>query len=336
MGFGGWTVASTREIDYASRPMPERVLPVAERHAGQRIDKFLTGEIPELGRSKARKLFEAGRVRLNGRRARKGDVVDAGDQVVVELPETLSPTAVAEPDAPLRVLLETDEVLVLEKPAGQPTAPLEPGETGTLANALVGRYPELAGIGYSPREPGLLHRLDTDTSGIVIAARTPEAFETLAAALKEGRLEKRYLLVCEQEGLADTGTIEIPIAPHPKDRRRVYPCVHPRDVARYAPRPAMTSYRVLRREGELALVEARAPKAMRHQVRAHMAAIGHPLVGDLLYGGKEVTGLGRHALHASHVKWTGDATVPAFEIHSELPDELASLLGGGDGGSVED
>lgn len=307
--------------------MPERILPVSERHAGERIDKFLVAELPGLGRARARKLFEAGRVRRNGRRARKGDLVEAGDEVAVELPETLSTEAIPEPEAPLVVLLETDEVLVLDKPAGQPTAPIEPGEKGTLANALVGRYPELADIGYSPREPGLLHRLDTDTSGIVVAARTKKAFDALSAALKEGRLEKRYLLVCEGENLADTGTIEIPIAPHPKDRRRVYPCIHPRDVVRYAPRPATTSYQVLRRVGELALVEARAPKAVRHQVRAHMAAIGHPLVGDVLYGGKEIPGLSRHALHASYVKWTGDATVPAFEIRSELPEELASLLG---------
>lgn len=306
--------------------MSERVLQVPEAQAGERIDKFLIAELPGLGRSGARKLFEAGRVRVNGRRARKGDVVEAGDNVSVALPDVAGPEAVAEPEAPLEVLLETAEVLVLNKPAGQPTAPLALGETGALANALVGRYPELADIGYSPREPGLVHRLDTDTSGLVVAARTETAFQTLTAALKEGRLEKTYLLLCAEENLAETGAIEIPLAPHPKDRRRVYACAHPRDVARYAPRPAATSYRVLERKGGLALVEVRAPKAMRHQIRVHFAAIGHPLVGDTLYGGPEVEGLGRHALHASQVKWTGDATVPAFEVRSELPAELMAVF----------
>lgn len=307
--------------------MNERVLQVSEAKAGERIDKFIIAEVPGIGRSGARKLFEAGRVRVNGRRARKGDIVSAGDSVSVMLPDATGPEAVPEPEAPIEILLETPQVIIADKPAGQPTAPLEPGETGTLANALVGRFPEIADIGYSPREPGLLHRLDTDTSGLVVAARTEEAFQTLSRALKEGRLEKKYLLVCEEEGLADTGTIEIPIAPHPKDRRRVYPCAHPRDVARYSPRPASTSYQVLERVGRFALVEAHAPKAMRHQVRAHLAAIGHPLAGDSLYGGPEVPGLTRHALHASYVRWTGDATVPAFEVRSALPAELSAILG---------
>lgn len=321
-------VARAFEIEYASPPMPERVLQVQEAQAGERIDKFLIAEVPGLGRSAARKLFESGRVRVNGRRARKGDIVDVGDSVTVALPDATGPEAVPEAEAPLEVMLETAEVIVASKPAGQPTAPIQPGETGTLANALVARYPEIAEIGHSPREPGLLHRLDTDTSGLVVAARTPEAFRTLSSALKEGRLEKKYLLICEEEGLADTGTIEIPLAPHPKDRRRVYPCAHPRDVARYAPRPARTSYQVLERKGRFALVEAHAPKAMRHQVRVHLAAIGHPLAGDALYGGPEVPGLSRHALHASYVKWTGDAVVPAFEVRSALPAELAAVLEG--------
>src|SRR6185436_7346363 len=102
------------------------------------------------------------------------------------------------------------------------------------------------------------------TSGLLIAARTARAFETLTAALKEGRLDKRYLVICAAKDLPESGTIDIPLAPHPKDRRRVYPCVHPRDVARYEPRPASTSYSVVRTKGDFALVEARAPKALRH------------------------------------------------------------------------
>lgn len=315
----------------------DRTIEVGAELAGQRVDKLVVTAVPGLGRSGARRLFDDGRVRVNGRRARKGDVVAAGDRVTVALPEATGPEAVPEPEAPLEVLLETREVVVLDKPAGQPTAPLRPGEHGTLANALVGRYPEMAGIGYSPREPGLVHRLDTDTSGVVVAARTAEAFATLSRALKEGRLEKAYLLVCEGEGLADTGTIDVPLAPHPKDRRRVYACLHPRDVVRYAPRPATTSFRVVRRAGRIgasgsatgagfALVEARASRASRHQIRAHFAAIGHPLAGDTLYGGPEVPGLSRHTLHASYVLWTGDATVPAFEVRSPLPAPIEALL----------
>jgi 23S rRNA pseudouridine1911/1915/1917 synthase len=218
------------------------------------------------------------------------------------------------------------QAVVVEKPAGQPTAPVEDGETGTLANALVGHYPEMERVGYSPREPGLVHRLDTDTSGLVLAARSEAAFEVLSKGLKAGAVDKRYLLVCLGAGLASSGEIGIPIAHHPKDQKRMYPCVHPRDVARYRPRQVSTTFRVLRTAGEWALVEARASVAMRHQLRVHFAAIGHPLAGDTLYGGPPAAGLARHALHASYVGWRGDAVVPALEAHSPLVADLVAVF----------
>jgi 23S rRNA pseudouridine1911/1915/1917 synthase len=273
----------------------------------------------------------------------KGDVAAPGDALEIDLAEDAhGGGAVPDPEAPLHVLLETPQVVVLDKPAGQPTAPLDPGERGTLANALLARYPEVAGIGFSPREPGLVHRLDTGTSGVVLAARTPEAFAVLSAALKEGRLDKRYLVICAAADLPESGTIDIPLAPHPKDRRRVYPCIHPRDVARLAPRPASTTYQKIRERGPWALVEVKAPKAARHQIRAHFAAIEHPLAGDTLYGGPPLPGreqagaepptdAARHALHAHHLVWKGDATVPAFAVDSPLPPDLAALFDEGEG-----
>lgn len=310
---------------------------VNEEQAGVRLDKLLLQVVPALGRAGAKRLFEGGKVRVHdagaerGRRVAKGDVAKAGDVISIDVaPEAQSQAATPDLALPLNVVFETDAVLVFDKPAGQPSAPLEPGETGTLANALVARYPECAKIGFSPREPGLCHRLDTETSGLVMAARTEEAFEALTRAIKEERIDKRYLLVCEASDLPESGTIEIPLAPHPKDRRRVLPCVHPRDVARYAPRPARTTYVKLREHGGYALVEASAGKAMRHQIRAHFAALEHPLVGDVLYGGKTVDGLSRHALHASMISWSGDATVPAFTVKSTLPEDIAKIVGQAD------
>ncbi len=320
---------------------------IGDTDAGARLDKLVVQAVPGLGRAGAKRLFSEGRVRIGppggrGRRAAKGDVARSGDLLEIDLGagEAAAGEAGAaggarpDPGAALEVMLELPELVVVDKPAGQPTAPLAPGELGTLANALVARYPELAGIGHSPREPGLVHRLDNETSGLVVAARTQGAFEALRDALREGRLDKRYLLVCEAKDLPETGTIEIPLAPHPKDRRRVYPCVHPRDVVRYAPRPATTTYRVVKtsaaEEGgagpRWALVEARAAKAARHQIRAHFAAIGHPLAGDALYGGPAVPGLTRHALHAHYVAWGGEARAPAFCVQSPLPAELEGLL----------
>jgi 23S rRNA pseudouridine1911/1915/1917 synthase len=188
----------------------------------------------------------------------------------------------------------------------------------------VGHYPELAGVGYTELEPGLLHRLDTDTSGLLVAARTAEAFERLKVGLKADRLTKSYLLVCREEGLPDHGTIEFPIASHPKDQRRVYACVHPRDVARYSPRPASTSYTVQQRGPKWALVHVDVARALRHQIRVHFAAIDHPLAGDVLYGGEAVA-MGHHALHATRVAFDDDEL--GFDVTSPLPPDAASLVG---------
>lgn len=306
--------------------MSDQRFVVEASHSGERLDKFVIAVVPGLGRKGARRLFDEGRVRINGKRPRKGDLARQGDQVVIEMPESSGPNAVPESSAALVVRLETAQAVVVEKPPGQPTAPVDDGETGTLANALVGHYPEMEKVGYSPREPGLVHRLDTDTSGLVLAARSEAAFDALSKGLKAGAIEKRYLLICHGAGLASSGEIGIPIAHHPKDQKRMYPCVHPRDVARYRPRQATTTFRVLRMAGEWALVEARAATAIRHQLRVHFASIGHPLAADVLYGGPAAPGLTRHALHASYVGWRGDAVVPALEAHSPLPADLVAAF----------
>lgn len=303
---------------------------VSDEMRGARLDKAMVTLFQGASRARVKRAIDAGEVRVNGRRLAKGGVVNPGD--VIEVEETLvaggEGPCVAEPEAPLSVLFASDAVLVLDKPAGQATAPLRDGETGTLANALVGHHPEVASFGYSPREPGIVHRLDTETSGCVLAARSEPAFGTLRAALQEERIEKEYLLVCLSENLPDQGTIEYPIANHPKDKKRVYPCIHPRDVMRYAPRPAVTSFTVERRAGRFALVRAHAARAVRHQIRAHFAALGHPLVGDGLYGGEKVPGLERHALHASRISFDGGGEAKlAFDVTSALPADMAGLLG---------
>jgi 23S rRNA pseudouridine1911/1915/1917 synthase len=294
---------------------------------GERLDKAIAALEKTLSRARIKKAIDEGLVRVGGRRRAKGAIVAKGETITIEVEAVPSPDAPATPtpEAPLDVRLERADLLVVDKPAGQPTAPLRQGETGTLANALVGRYPELAGIGYGPREPGLLHRLDTGTSGLVVVARSQVVFEDLRDALREGKLEKKYLVICKEEGLPDVGTIEHPLANHPKDEKRVLACVHPRDVMRYRPRPASTEYRVLERSKGWALVEAIAHKALRHQIRAHFEAIGHPLAGDTLYGGDPIPA-SRHALHASFVSFDGSKKVPPFEVTSDLPAELRKIL----------
>lgn len=296
---------------------------------GSRLDKAASQLAEGISRARVKKAIEDGAVRVNGRHRSKGALVQAGEVIAIDLGEVPNPDAPCEPEpnAPLTVRLEAEHVLVVDKPAGQATAPLRPGETGTLANALVGHYPALAGIGYGAREPGVVHRLDTDTSGLLLVARDAAAFETLKAALKDDRIQKEYLLVCLSAGLPDSGTIAHPITNHPKDQRRVYACVHPRDVMRYAPRPASTDYEVVKRHGDYALVRVHVARALRHQIRVHFASIDHPLIGDALYGGPPAEGLSRHALHASRIAFTGSDAIAPFDVSSPLPAELQGLVG---------
>jgi 23S rRNA pseudouridine1911/1915/1917 synthase len=303
---------------------------VPEDLDGARVDKAALALATGLSRAQIKRAILDGAIRVAGRVRPKGAAVAAGEilSITTDAETEGDGSAVSTPEAELHVVYESPLLVIVDKPASQPTAPLRSGETGTLANALVGHYPELAGIGYGPREPGLLHRLDTGTSGLVIAARTKEAFEFLSAALKAGQLVKEYELVCASQDLPDASVIEFPIAKHPKDSRRVYPCIHPRDVMRYAPRPASTSYRVIRRSEACgrALAVATVSKALRHQIRAHFAAIDHPLVGDVLYGGSAEPPLGRHALHASRVAFQGPDPDLTFDVRSPLPEALAALV----------
>jgi 23S rRNA pseudouridine1911/1915/1917 synthase len=309
-----------------------REVVVPESLAGARLDKAVAALLPELSRARIKRAVELGAVRVNGRRMAKGGSVVVGDVVRIDVARVADVAPMITPDAPLRVAFENEQVVVVDKPAGQPAAPLRPGEIGTLVNALLGRYPELVPqgpesfIGHALREPGIVHRLDTETSGALLVARTAPVFDELRLALKEGKLEKSYLLVCSEQGLPDDGTIDFPLTNHPKDQRRVYACTHPRDVIRYDPRPASTRYRVVQRAGVWALVEASVGKALRHQLRAHFAAIGFPLAGDELYGGSVIRALGRQALHASRIAYAGGALVSPFDAQVPLPKDIKTLL----------
>jgi 23S rRNA pseudouridine1911/1915/1917 synthase len=304
--------------------VPKRLVSivVAEHQAGWRLDRVLLGAEPELGRRRAKELFGSGAVTRGGRRARAGEPARPGDELRVELDDE---AAVPEPGAELDVRLELPELVVVEKRAGQPSAPLAPGELGTLANALVGRFPEMASVGYRPREPGLVHRLDTQTSGLLVAARSVASFELLRSALSRGKLEKRYFAIVSDHGLPESGVIDEALAIEPRAPERVLLAANASEEA-YR-RPATTRFRVLERARGRLLLEVDAPRAMRHQIRAHLASVGHPIAGDRVYGGELVPALGaRHALHASYVACSGEGTLPSFAVRSDLPAELRALL----------
>jgi 23S rRNA pseudouridine1911/1915/1917 synthase len=300
--------------------MPQLKFQVDGGEAGERLDRLVVRHAGALGRRRAAALFAQGAVRVDGRRATKGELARAGSTVEVDLGEP--DRAAPEPQAALDVRLETEHVLVVHKPAGQPSVAVRGADRGTLAGALVGHYPELIAIG-SPREGGLVHRLDTGTSGLLVAARTSTAYPRLREAIRVGALEKRYLALVTSADLPGSGVIDRPLVSDPRHARKVRwegPGV---SRARFA----VTTWRVVQRGRLWTLVEAHASPAVRHQIRAHLASIDHPIAGDLLYGGAEVPELaGRHALHASYVAWTGDDVLRGFAVEDRLPPELFALL----------
>lgn len=310
----------------------EHVYTVPASADGQRLDHFLVQHVPHMTRALASTLAGAGQVRVNGRRAKKGDRVPSGAEVRLErVPEAADFTPEPNADLPLQVLFEDEHLVVVNKPRGLPTHPLLRTERASLAQALLHRYPEMAGVGYALREPGILHRLDTDTSGVLVAARSAAAFEALRSSQRAGQWTKEYLAYCE--GLPRTpDRIEAALAPDPDDPRRMR--VHEaRPAAEGATRelsvPRVTELLSARSLGALqtadgarvqvSAVRVSAEKATRHQIRVHLAYYGHPLVGDVLYGGAALADDGAPAAHWLH------AAAIAFP-HPVLAGERVSVV----------
>lgn len=296
--------------------VPAIEIEIGEEDAGERLDVVVTRRVPELSRAKAKTLIEKGDVRVDGRRVKKSYPVAVGDRVTFEsLPSDVDFHAMADPSLALEVLLEKDGYVVVHKPAGVPSHPLQEGEPATLAGALVARYPEMRGVGYRNREPGILHRLDTDTSGVMLAARDQETFDALRKRLHAGEIEKRYLARC-QGIVAAPSVIDTPIAGDPRDQRKVRACTDPREIKRLRAQPARTEILTSTPAEHGSLVEVRADNARRHQIRVHLASIGHPLLGDTLYGGPTLEGSKGHRLHALSLSFVDPATGAPIAVRS--------------------
>jgi 23S rRNA pseudouridine1911/1915/1917 synthase len=286
---------------------------------GLRVDRFVCVQYPALGRAGARRLIEAGEVRVNGRAAAAGQRLRAGDTVEVALAAE-APPALADPDAPLCVVYEDAFLVCADKPAGMPAHPLVRGERDTLASALLARYPELAHVGYSAREPGIVHRLDTGTSGLMLAARDPDTFEALRAQLARGEIDKRYLALCAG----------VPGAPAVHEAwlsargKRVRVAREPIASGELVRTELLSAQRV--GASDCALVSVRVHVARRHQIRAHLAALGHAIAGDELYGGPVLPGLTRHFLHAAELHLVHPRSGAPLSLVSGLPADLQGVL----------
>ena len=290
---------------------------VAPEEVGARADRILASRLPEFSRRQIRELFLDGAVMIGDRPVSKSHLVARGDELRLVVSVEVGPPE--EPEASLDLRWQSQEIVVVHKPAGQACAMRKIGERGTLVGAIAQRFPEVRRVGYSPWEPGLLHRLDTGTTGLVVVARSQRAFKKLRGALTRGDLLKEYLAVVEAEGLPERGTIIGDLRPHPRNRRRV------RVETGDAGAERRTRYQVLLRRGRWALLGVEVKAAYRHQVRAHLAHLGHPLAGDTLYGGLRVPGLERHALHAARVTWSGDEDLGGFDVRADAPDDLRAF-----------
>lgn len=291
-----------------------RSLEVPADAAGMRVDVWLAGAL-SLPRARVKELLERGAVRVGGRPPRKGDRTVAGARVEITLPDE-DPRPVPQPELSLNLLHVDPQLVAVDKPAGIPSHPLQPGERGTVVNALVARHPECADASADPREGGLVHRLDTFTSGVLLAARTPDAWRAVREAFSGREVDKRYLAVVTGP-VADEGEIDLPLR-HRGD--------HVEPALAGGGREALTDFRVLSRAADAALLEVRIRTGVLHQIRAHLASIGAPVLGDADYGGRAHPGLDRFFLHAARLGLLHPATGSRLEVVAPLPDELRRVL----------
>ncbi|MCR4403216.1 MAG: RluA family pseudouridine synthase [Firmicutes bacterium] len=300
---------------------------VDEADEGKRLDVYVAGRLA-LSRSATQRLIDEGRVLVAGERAKAARRVGTGDIVTVSLPDP-RPLAVVAEDLPLDVLYEDCDIIVVNKPRGLVVHPAAGNWSGTLVNALLAHCADLSGIGGKIR-PGIVHRLDKDTSGVIVAAKNDVSHLALARDLKERAVDKTYLAVVHGVPRPRRGTVDAPIGRHPVHRKRM--AVVPEGRGR----AAVTEYEVLEDLRGSALVKVHPLTGRTHQIRVHLAHIGHPIVGDPVYGGrarsKEVatavaaSGLSGQALHASSLSFAHPRTRERMTFSAPLPEDMQRLL----------
>ena len=287
--------------------------------AGERADAFLARCVPGLTRSAAQRLLEEGAVTLGDRPVKKNYKTAPGDVLEAVLPDP-EPVAILPQNIPLDVVYEDADVIVVNKPVGLVVHPAPGHPDGTLVNALLYHCGDsLSGINGELR-PGIVHRIDRDTSGLIIAAKNDKAHLALAAQLQDHSLARVYEAVAVGNLREDEGTVDAPIGRHPADRKKMA-------IDHKNGRPAVTHWSVLGRYPGYTHVECRLETGRTHQIRVHLASIGHPLLGDVVYGSKKPwPGLAGQCLHARKLKFVHPSTGKLVELECPLPDWFEKVL----------
>ncbi|MBS5566299.1 MAG: RluA family pseudouridine synthase [Firmicutes bacterium] len=293
-------------------------LRASEESKNQRLDAFLASSLDGLTRSQATRLIESGEVAVNGRAVSKSYKLAGGEDIAVTLPEP-EPVEAVPQDIPLDVVYEDADVIVVNKPSGMVVHPAPGHPDGTLVNALLYHCAgTLSGIGGALR-PGIVHRIDRDTSGLIIAAKNDAAHQYLSAQLADHTLARTYECIVVGALREDRGTVDAPIARHPTDRKRMAVVAGGRE--------AVTHWEVIARYPGYTHVRCRLETGRTHQIRVHMAYIGHPILGDTVYGAKkEVPGLTGQCLHAVGLRFLHPRTHEVVELSCPLPDEFTRML----------
>ncbi len=285
--------------------------------SGTRLDKYVTEHSPELSRTQAQKLISDGYIKVNDRVAKPGLKLNVGDRLTISLPPA-TPSSLLPEAIPLNIIYEDDDLLVIDKPAGLTVHPAPGHPAHTLVNAILSHLSSLPDTGDQLR-PGIVHRLDKDTSGLMLVAKNSAAHLNLAAQFKARSIVKAYLVLVKGRLIPDDGIIEAPIGRDRRHRERMAV------VAEGRGREARTQYHVVRYIGDYTLLEVRPETGRTHQIRVHLAAIDYPVVGDKVYGVKSPY-LSRQFLHASRLGFHLPSSGEYVEFKSELPPDLAQAL----------
>lgn len=309
-------------------PNDAREITLTVQQGGERLDRFLAAHVPDVSRAEVQRWIKEARATVDGRPAKASYKLRAGETVLLLRPPLVEVQIEPEP-IPLHVAYEDDDLLVVDKPAGLVVHPAPGHMHGTLVNALLARYPDLGQVG-GPERAGIVHRLDSDTSGLLLVAKTAAALERLQRQFKTRRVEKIYLALVEGRVDVKEGRIEAPIARDPANRQRMAVVPESRGGRR-----AVTTFRVLghflspasQERHEFSLLELNLLTGRTHQIRVHLAFIKHPVAGDRIYGRrKQRIACPRQFLHAARLAFTQPTTGETISIESPLPADLQSVL----------
>ncbi len=294
-----------------------RIVEMTARQGGERLDKFLAAGLEGVSRTEVQRLIKEAQVLVNGAEARPSYRLETGDIVRVTLPHRPG-DAIRPQDIPLEVLYEDADLVAVNKPSGMVVHPAHGSREDTLVNAALWHWPEMAAVG-GPDRAGVVHRLDKETSGVILLARTPEALAALQAQFKARTIIKQYLALVERIPASRAGVIEAPIGRDPRQRKRM--------AVIHEGRPSLTRYDVIEVFDEHALLTVEPKTGRTHQIRVHLAWLGHPVVGDRVYGfRRQRLTIRRMFLHAAALAVISPSTGECLRFDAPLPSDLAEVL----------